>query len=497
MKKNLFILLFICTSLILKSQNLSKNDVPALTLEKAIVLASDSSLAAFKAKNLYLSGYWEYRTFKAERLPSVSLTTTPVSYSNNIVKRYDYVNNIDVYKSQKTIYSEGNISINQNVDLTGGMFYVDTELGYLKNMGYSESEQYTSVPLRIGYSQKLFGYNDFKWDKKLEPLKYEKVKKQLVYNLEKIAEQTTSYFFAVASANKEYELALKNINNCDTLYRIGEERYKIGSISQSDLLTLKLNKINAQSALGNTFLYLQKCKFNLSNYLHIENSENVDVIIPEGEPNVLVDKDKAVRQALENNPIFLEQQESILSGEQALEQAIKNARFSATFSASVGYNKASDNFANAYSNPLRQDVISVGLSVPIVDWGVRKGKVNVAKRNLEAVRITAQQGILSFRQDVMSAVDEYKLRREQVKFASEARDIANQALEKSKKLFQIGKADVNVVNTTISKQMEAESNFVSALSNLWICYYTLRKLTLYDFEYSKTISTRFEDINGY
>ena len=42
-----------------------------LSLERTIQLAADSSLEAFRSKNLYLSGYWEYRNYKAERLPSL------------------------------------------------------------------------------------------------------------------------------------------------------------------------------------------------------------------------------------------------------------------------------------------------------------------------------------------------------------------------------------------------------------------------------------------
>jgi len=496
MKKNSAIF-FCCLSIMVNSQTSEKLNSHSLTLEKAISIATDSSLSAFKAKNVYLSGYWQYRTYKAERLPSVSLGSTPVSYSNNIVKRYDYINNLDVYKSQKTISSNANLSINQSVDWTGGTFYIDTELGYLKNIGASEYEQYTTVPFRVGYSQKLFGYNSFKWDKKLEPLKYEKAKKQLLYNLEEIAEQTTNYFFSVALNEKLYNLAQQNIYNSDTLYRIGEERYKIGSISQSDLLTLKLTLINAKSSLGNAALSLQKSRFSLITLLRIDNDADFSIMIPEQISDLNIGNDEAIRQAVLNNPSYLEQQENILSNQKTLDQIIKNQRFSASLNTSVGYNQVSGQFSRAYQNPLRQDIISVGLTVPLLDWGVNKGKMNVAKRNLEAAHIIAQQTDQSFRQEVISAVSEFQLRKEQIKLAAEAKDIANQALDKAKKLFQIGKADVATVNNAISKQMEAESSYVSTLSSYWTSYYTIRKLTLFDFESRKTISTQFEEINGY
>ena len=52
-----------------------------LDLQKTIQLANDSSLEAFRTQNMYLSGYWEYRTFKANRLPSLTLNMTPAEYN--------------------------------------------------------------------------------------------------------------------------------------------------------------------------------------------------------------------------------------------------------------------------------------------------------------------------------------------------------------------------------------------------------------------------------
>lgn len=48
-----------------------------LNLKETIGLANDSSLSAFRYQNMYLSGYWEYRTYKANRLPSLALNLVP------------------------------------------------------------------------------------------------------------------------------------------------------------------------------------------------------------------------------------------------------------------------------------------------------------------------------------------------------------------------------------------------------------------------------------
>ena len=60
-----------------------------LDLKRTIELANDSSLSAFRYQNMYLSGYWEYRTYKANRLPSLTLNLMPAQYYRYITQRYD------------------------------------------------------------------------------------------------------------------------------------------------------------------------------------------------------------------------------------------------------------------------------------------------------------------------------------------------------------------------------------------------------------------------
>ena len=140
-----------------------------LDLLTTVQLANDSSLSAFRAKNSYMASYWEYRSFKADRLPSLSLYLTPVSYNRDYTRRYDSEQNIDIYRRQQSFYSFGNLAAQQNLDVTGGTFFVDSELGYIRNFGDQATVSSQAFPLRVGYRQNLIGYNPFKWEKKSLP----------------------------------------------------------------------------------------------------------------------------------------------------------------------------------------------------------------------------------------------------------------------------------------------------------------------------------------
>ena len=83
-----------------------------LDLEETIRMANDSSLMAFRNENMYLSGYWEYRTYKAERLPSLSLDLVPSQYYRYITERYDSNLDHDVFRQQQMFSASGGIQHN-------------------------------------------------------------------------------------------------------------------------------------------------------------------------------------------------------------------------------------------------------------------------------------------------------------------------------------------------------------------------------------------------
>ena len=100
----------------LLAQNPGEGRTVRLGLQRAIEIASDSSLASFRFRNLYMAGFWEYRSFRANRLPSLNLNLTPARYYRDITSRYDYENNIDVYRAQQSYYASAGLDIRQNLD---------------------------------------------------------------------------------------------------------------------------------------------------------------------------------------------------------------------------------------------------------------------------------------------------------------------------------------------------------------------------------------------
>lgn len=463
-----------------------------LSLGDAIRMANDSSLTVFRYQNLYASGYWQWRSFKANRLPSLSLNVMPAQYNRYITQRYNYDEDIDVFRSQQIYMASAGLTLSQNVDFLGGTFYLESDLEYMRNFGGYTSNQLSSVPVRMGYRQNLIGYNGFRWEKKIEPVRYERVKREFIYNMERVSEEVVSYFFALALAQSEYQLAVENLASCDTLYTIGERRFKIASISQADLLTLKLDKVNAENTLENARINIKRSRFALASYLGMDTETELEVSLP-GTPIVPeISIDVAVEHARANNPSLLGHKQTILEAKRDMSRAKAEARFNASVSASIGFNQVANKLGDAYRNLLRQDLVSVSVSVPLVDWGVRKGKVNIARNSLNVAEIASRQEELSIEQDVIMTVNDFTTQQRLVSSAVEALDLADMAYSQTRQRFIIGKADINSLTLAHNRQQEASKNYINSLQNYWLSYYKIRKLTLFDFNLNQPIPILFD-----
>lgn len=484
--------------LVLCGAGVQAQQVLRLDLKRTIALANDSSLSAFRYQNMYLSGYWEYRSYKAARLPSLSLNLTPAQYYRYITQRYDSQADIDVYREQQMFSAAAGLSLVQNFDLLGGTFYVDTQLDYLRNFGDVNSTQFSTVPFRIGYQQDLLGFNAFRWDRKIEPLKFEKVKKQFIYNSESVSEEAVNYFFSLAMAQADYRLAEDNLATADTLYAIGEQRQKIAAISQADLLTLKLDKVNARNTLKNAEITRKRAMSALATFLNLDKNTYIEIDLPSRPRYVDIPADRALLLAKENNPTYLEQRQNVLEAEREVDRTKKESRFNDSVNASVGFNQVADNLGAAYRNLLQQDLVSLTVSIPLVDWGVRKGKYNMARNNLNVVKIAARQEEISLEEDVMMTVSDFNVQQDLIASASEALDLAELAYDQTRRRFIIGKADISSLTLSLNRQQEAQKNYIQALQNYWLNYYKIRKLTLHDFESGMSLSDRFDfDNNRY
>ena len=296
-----------------------------------------------------------------------------------------------------------------------------------------------------------------------------------------------TYYFDLALAQEEYRLAVSNLASADTLYLAGERRFKIQAISEADLLTLKLDRVKARNTLENARMSLKRARFSLASFLGLDQNAEILVTLPSAPSAKNISVDVALNQARTNNPDLMQHRQNILEAKQTLNRTAVESRLSVNVNASIGFNQVAPTFIGAYGQLRRQDLVALTVSIPLIDWGVRKGKVNMARNNLNVVEIAAHQQELTIEEDVVMTVSDFNIQQRLVASALEALDLADIAYERTKQRFMIGKADLNSLTLSQSRRQNANTNYIRSLQNYWLSYYRLRKLTLFDFDRNRML----------
>lgn len=159
-------------------------------------------------------------------------------------------------------------------------------------------------------------------------------------------------------AQAEYDLAKENVASTDTLYQTGQERHKIASINKAELLTLKLDAVNARNTLQNAEISLKRAMFSLASFLNFDKNTEIRLNLPGRPKDMHISVDEALTLARENNPKFLDTKQQVLEAEQQVDKTKKEAMFNASINASIGFNQVATKLSDAYRDPLQQDMVS-------------------------------------------------------------------------------------------------------------------------------------------
>lgn len=460
-------------------------DTLVLHLRDAIRMAQEQSPSAQSARNTFLMAYWNYRYFRANYLPSVTLSSAP--YINKEMNKITQSDGTVRFIRQDQFGADLSLKVNQNVSWTGGSLFLKSNLNFIDELQNS-TKAWSSQPLVVGYEHSLFGYNSLKWDKRIEPIRYREAKKQYAETLEVISATACRHFFSLASAQMELEMARQNFASADTLYSMAQGRYQTGTITENDMLQLEINRLNEETNVMNAEISLKEEAQGIRSFLGLEQGVELQLVMPDSVPQFEVPLDQAMQLAMENNPDPEYYRRIVKESESNLSYAKSNNRLRADLRMQFGLSQTGRDIGSAYDNLMHQEYASVSLSFPILDWGRSRGKVRVAKSQLALTKTQAQQGMDDFAQNVEKLVMQFNMQARKVHIAALTDKRTEQRHAVARRLYIMGRSSILDLNAAISEKNAARRSSIYAMSTYWSLYYTLRSMTAFDFETGKPLA---------
>jgi outer membrane protein TolC len=464
----------------------SRSQTKSISLSEAIKVAQEKSPDYQVALNRYQAGYWSYRNYKAGFLPQLRLDATVPNYSESI-NRITNDQGQDIFVSQNQAVTDLNLSLRQNIAFTGGTFSLRSTIDRVDFLGDNKNTNYSVVPFSINYFQNSVFYNPYKWDKRIAPLRYEESKRDFIEKMEDISLNTCSKYFGLLKSQIQLKIAETNYANQDTLYKIAQNRYKIGNIAENELLQLELSLLNAENSLTNEKINLKQSAQNLARFLRLD-SEDVLLAIPNELEPFEVDTQKALAEAQENRKSVIAFRRRRLEAERNLAQVRGTNRLQINFNANFGISQNGQELNSLFTNYNKQQSVSLSLGIPLFDWGVSKSERKMALADLDLTNTNLEQDKEAFEQEIYLHTLNWANQRNFLTIAQKAQEVARKRYDISKKRFVLGKITITDLNLAQQEKDRAVVSYLQSLEKFWVDYYTLRRLTLYDFAKDTKIS---------
>jgi len=492
MKK--LVLFSLIVVLLFSTREIFAQELKKLTFDEVIKIAEEQSPNALIAKHRFRASYWQYRSFKAQYLPSLTLSGTTPDYSNRLTQQFDFNTQQYIYVPKNTASTLGTLSISQNIGPTGTVIALSSDLTLYKDIAQKLPVNYIANPTFVRITQPIRQYNTLKWQKKIEPVKYEAAKKTYLSNIEGVHSSAVMNFFSLALAQINKQIAEMNYSNADTLYRIAKGRYQLGTIAEDELLQMELSYLNSETARKQADMNLRDREIRLRSFLGYNESVRLELIIPDKIPDLQVDMKEVLDLALKNNPDLMNDQINVLNAQSSVAQAKAARGLNANLTGTLGFSQQSEVLSNAYKNLLDAQTATIRFTLPILDWGLGKGKYKMAQSSLELAQVQAKQAVVDFQQNLFLDVEQFNLQKSQVMVAAKSDTVAMKRYEVTKQRFLIGKIAVLDLNDADSRKDENKRAWVQSLQNYWNYFYNIRTLTLFDFIDRKPLETDYEKL---
>ena len=469
-----------CLFLVLFFTRLSAQQT--FSLQEIIDRARSQSPAAKQVETQKENRYWQYRYYKTEYNPQLRLSGSIPTYYKTVNPILQPDGTI-LYRALEQTNNSLQLGLVQPIAITGGELSVNSNLNYFKDFRNENfvGEQWSGTVMNIRFTQPVMSFNRLRWQRKTEPLLYEESKREYVEQNEEIAKEAVDRFFNVIANQIAMQTAEFNLANNDTIYKIEQGRYNIGTTSKDKLLQVELQLLRSRQDVAQAKLNLQTALLMLRSYVGIQSAEQLELQLPELIPQFEVNVDDALVYAKQNRSDYIAFQRRRIEADRGVAQA-KGERFRGTnLTAAYGLNNNGLALDDIYVDPLEQQMVNLTLSVPILDWGRNRSYTRTAMANKKLNDYIIAQDEVTFEQDIYTTVGQFEMLRLQIDITRKADEVAQERYNVAQNRYLIGKIDITNLNIALNEKDEAKRSYIDALKSFWVAYYELRRITLYDF----------------
>ena len=460
---------FIGISNLISQQLVTLDDIYQLVISHSSVVQSASNQRNIAEHN--------FKFFKSQLRPQLSLNADLPNYLQTSVPVTQPDGSIS-FQSVSQANSSGGLTLTQLVPLTGATVFAASQLNRFDNFS-NEMVQYNGIPMRFGIIQPIFGFNAWKYNRKIESLNLEEAQRQFDIDLESSRSTATQLYFDILIADQDLTIAENNKLTNLQLSDIAQERYKLGKVSKDETLQLEIQLKQSDLALAQAMIAKTQAINALYTFIGIEAPDSITAQVPKM-INRSVDIESIKATALNHRPEVIAYQRSLVEAQSTIAETKANFGLRANLTASFGLARGADAIQPIYNDPFIEQQVNVGINIPLVDWGRRKAAVNAATIQKEDLHVTFDQVLRDIDNEIVARASRHQSLQQEAQLQADIVKVAEERANIAQERYVLG--DIDITNLTIAQQQKDQAlrDYIRLLQTVWVNYQELRTLTGYD-----------------
>jgi outer membrane protein TolC len=462
------------------AQGAPRGDAKPLTLADAIAMAQQRGDQAEGARATRDVARFRNDAFNARLRPQLFLSGNAANLNHGI-NPITAPDGSTAFVGQSQNQSTMQLGFSQAIPLTGGTITVGSAISRIDEFGTTYNKLWQTSPVVLSLQQDLFKPRDVVWQERIQSLNASVAERAYLEAREDVAGNTADAFFNLYTQQMTLANATANVAVNDTLYTLNKGRYEVGKIGENDLLKSELALLRARASVDDANLARDRAEAALRRMLNYPADQTLTIVTPDSIPTIDADPELAVKEALKNASLMEQSELDEVGVRREITQARLNNGFNASISATVGFNQTASGLGAAYQSPLGRQSLTLGVTLPMLQWGAGRSDVQAAKADDRRVTTNAKTRRDQIAEDARFSVLQLQQVQRNVVLAAKADTVSIKQFEVARNRYTTGK----ISNTDLYNAQSDKDNsliaHVQALRNYWIAYYHLRRATLYDF----------------
>jgi outer membrane protein TolC len=452
-----------------------------ITLQGAIQMAQQQGPQAQVARSVRDGARSRNDAFNAGLRPQIEMRGNAANLNRGIIP-VTLPDGTTQLVSQAQNQSDVGLFVSQKIPLTGGTLSVGSIASRIDQFADNNKARfYQTTPLLVSLQQDLFKPRNLVWDEKAQSLQASVAERAYLEAREDVAGNISGAFFDLYAGEMSVKNATANVSVNDTLYTLNKGRFEVGKIGENDLLKSELQLLRARASFEDAKVQRDRAEAALRRQLVYPAGQPLKIVTPDAIPTLEADPEVAVQQALRNASVM---EQGVLDQTQArrgMTAARLNNRFNASLIASFGFNQHATGFSQAYQSLLGKQSATVGINMPMLQWGVGSAQIEAARADEQRVEANNKSRRDVLAEDARFSVIQLQQAQRNLLIAAKADTVSAKQFEVARNRYIIGKISNTDLYNAQNDKDQANLAYVQALRTYWTAYYHLRRVTLYDF----------------